>query len=113
MKIFNQSKNTVLAEAVIIADRLFPRMKGLLGKKELKPNEAIVLKPCNSIHTLFMRFPIDVLFIDKHNKAIEVISNLKPYRLTRIYFNARFAIELPSGTLQATATAKDDTLLLI
>lgn len=90
----------------------FKRMKGLLGKKELKKGQALVLKPCNSIHTFFMRFPIDVLFVDKDNRVIEAISKVQPFRLTYIYFNAALAIELPTATIQSSSTSKGDSILL-
>ena len=112
MRIINKTKNTVLAENVVVADTPFSRVRGLLGKRELKPGEALIIKPCNSIHTFFMRFPIDVLFLNKDNRVIDVILSLKPFRLTAIYFNAAFVVELPVGTIQSTSTHKGDTLLI-
>lgn len=112
MKIINKTKNTILAEEVIIANSLFKRTKGLLGRKEFKTGQAIILKPCNSIHTFFMRFPIDVLFVSKDNRVIKAISRLKPFQLTYIYWNATFAIELPAGIIQSTSTHQDDLLII-
>jgi len=112
VKIVNQTKNTVLAENASLAQTPLARMKGLLGRKELKPGEAIILKPCNSIHTFFMRFAIDILFIDKNNKVVKSIPSLKPFRITGIYLSADSAIELPSGTIKSSLTAKGDALLL-
>jgi hypothetical protein len=110
MRIINKTKNTVLAEDTIIADTFFTRIKGLLCKKEFKKGQALIIKPCNSIHTFFMHFPIDVLFVDKHNQVIKVISSLRPTRLTPIYFNSAFVVELPTGTAQSTLTSKADTI---
>lgn len=112
MRIINKTKNTILAEDVVVASTPFKRIKGLLGEKELKKNQALLIRPCNSIHTFFMRFPIDVLFVDKENRVIKAISYLEPFRLTYIYFNASFAIELPAGTIQPNFTQEGDTLLL-
>ncbi len=112
MRIINKIKGTVLAEDVIIANTIFKRAKGLLGKKEFKKGQALILKPSNSIHTFFMNFPIDVLFVDKDNRVLKALSSVKPFRLTSIYFQASFVIELPSGTIQSTLTCKGDTLLL-
>ncbi len=110
MKIINLTKNTVLAENAVIADDPLSRTKGLLGKKALLPQEALVLKPCNSIHTFFMRFPIDVLFVDRELKVVAAISSLKPNRLSRIYFSAKYAIELPIGVIASTRTSPGDIL---
>jgi hypothetical protein len=112
MKIINKTKNTVLAEGVTIADTLVTRIKGLLGRRDFRPGEALIIKPCNSIHTLFMHFSIDVLFVNKHHRVIKAISSLPPGRLTFIYFNAAFVIELPSGTIQSSHTSKGDSLIL-
>src|SRR3990167_9526782 len=110
IRIINLSKNTVLAENAEPADNFFRRLIGLMGSPCLKAGEGLIIKPCNSIHTFFMRFPIDVLFVDKDNRVLKALSSLKPFRLTFIYFQASFAIELPSGTIQPTLTCKGNTL---
>ena len=112
MKISNRTKDTVLAEEAILAGSLFKRIKGLLGKKELKHGQALILKPCNSIHTFFMSFPIDVLFMGKQNEVVKAISNIHPFRLSGVYFRASYVIELPAGTLQITRTEDGDHLQL-
>ncbi len=112
MRIINQTKQAVLAEEAIVADTPLRRAKGLLGKKEFKPGQALLLRPCNSIHTFFMRFPIDVLFVDRNNKIVQVIPHLGPFRLTPVYFHACFAVELPAGTITAALISKGDILII-
>ena len=112
MQIVNLSKNTLLAEEVFMAATPWLRMKGLLGKKMLAPGEALVIQPCNSIHTLFMQFAIDVLFLDRQNKVVAVISSLKPFRFSKIYFASYLAIELPIGPTSSTSTVVGDTILI-
>lgn len=112
MKIINKAGNSVIADDAIFAKALLKRMKGLLGRKEFGKGQAIILEPCNSIHTFFMSFPIDVLFLNKDNNVIKAIPCVKPFRLTRIYFNAVRCIELPSGTIQNTSIREGDPLLL-
>ena len=113
MELINKTKNTLLAKDIVIANTPFKRMKGLLGKKEFREGQALILKPCNSIHTFFLRFAIDVLFVDKENKIIEAISCLKPFRLTRIYWVSALAIELPAGIILSRQTQAGDTLSII
>jgi len=110
-RIINQTKNTILAIDVIVADTALKRMAGLLGRKTFRPGEALILKPSNSIHTLFMNFPIDVLFLDKENKVIDAIS-MPPSRLSKIYFNSVLVVELPAGTIHQTQTQKGDSISL-
>jgi uncharacterized membrane protein (UPF0127 family) len=113
MKIINVTKNALLAENAIIAGTFSKRIKGLLGEKDFKKGQALMITPCNSIHTLFMRFPIDVLFVDSDNRIVKLISHMLPFRISGIYFQAHFVIELPAGTLEATSTQKGDRLNLI
>lgn len=112
MKIINQSKNTILADNAVIASTPLARMRGLLGRKVFAAGEAIVLKPCNSIHTFFMAFAIDVLFLGKDNKVKKIISVMKPFCISGIYFSADFAIELPAGTIKSSLTSQGDSILL-
>jgi len=110
MKIHNTTKGILLAQDAFLADRLWCRVKGLLGKTGLPSGSGLVLKPCNSIHTFFMRFPIDVIFVDRNSRVVKTLPGLKPFHLTPIYFNAYLTIELPAGLIQASATLEGDTL---
>ena len=110
MKIINQTKGAVLATDAALASTPLARVKGLLGKKEFGHGQAVILRPCNSIHTFFMRFAIDILFVDKHNRVIKAISNLAPFRLTGICFKAVYSVELPAGSIASTNTSGGDIL---
>jgi len=112
MKITNQNRGTLLAREAILADTSFKRIQGLLGKERLDAGCALILKPCNSIHTFFMRFAIDVLFVDKNARVIKAISSLKPFRITPVYINSALAIELPSGAIASTQTVEGDAILI-
>jgi len=110
MKVTNLRNGKELSNNVAEADSLFKRMKGLIGKTEMKAGEALLIKPCMSIHTFFMRFPIDVLFLNRRNKVIGLKKNLQPNRLTRIYFSAVSVLELPAGTLKGIDTRVGDEI---
>jgi len=112
LKITNRSKNTLLVLNASLAGSFFTRMFGLLGRESLKQDEALVLKPCNSIHTFFMRFPIDVIFLDKNNRVVKTLPAFKPFRLSAVYFNAHSVIELPIGVIQSSHTSYGDILIL-
>ena len=113
MRLINQTKNTILAEDVFIANTPFKRIKGLLGKKVFLPDQAIILDPCNSVHTFFMRFAIDILFVDKDYKVVKALPKLDPNRITRIYWHSSRVIELPVGRLTFTNTQAKDQLQLL
>jgi len=110
VEIRNTTRDTVLASAGWRATRALERMKGLLGRDELGEGEGIQIEPCNSIHTFFMRFAIDVLFIDRDGVVVRAFSAIPPWRLTRIYGRARSVIELPPGTLERTQTFEGDRI---
>jgi len=99
-----------LATEVKVADTLFTRMKGLLGRKELPFGEALWIKPCFSVHTFFMKFPIDVIFLNKKNQVIAAVSNLTPNRMTRLYPQSFSVLELPTGTIAASNTEVGDEI---
>ncbi|MDP2928378.1 MAG: DUF192 domain-containing protein, partial [Candidatus Omnitrophota bacterium] len=77
------------------------------------PNQAIILDPCNSVHTFFMCFAIDILFVDKDYRIVKTLPKLKPNRITRIYWQAIRVIELPAGRLSLTNTQAKDQLQLL
>lgn len=110
--IINKTKNKTIANVVCLADTPLKRMKGLLGRKSLGVLEAMVIKPCNSIHTFFMRFPIDVLFVDKNSKVVKGIADMPPFRLSPIYLASQFVVELPAGTIQSTNTTEGDQIAI-
>lgn len=97
MKVNISYKNKVLSNNILLADTLYLRLVGLMFKKELKDAEGLLLHPCNSIHTCFMKYPIDVAFISSDNVIIKIIRDLKPWRMTWLYFKAQKTLEMPAG----------------
>jgi hypothetical protein len=112
VKIINQTRNAILAQDAFVADTFLKRICGLLGKKKLSPGQALILTPGNSIHTCFMRFPIDVLFIDKNNRILHSMADLLPFRFSPLFFKSRWIVELPAGTIRSTSTNTGDKLSL-
>jgi len=111
MRIINTSKNSVLAHSCEAADSFLARFFGLMGKSCLHAGGGLLLTPCNSIHMFFMRFPLDVVFIDKNNTVVYLIENIKPWRVSPIVKQARSVIELPLGTISASGTEVGDRLV--
>lgn len=110
MTITNLSQRTLLASQAVLASTTIQRMQGLLGRKSLPSGEALIIANCQSIHMMFMKFPIDVIFIDKKGKVIGLCSNIQPFCFSPIFFKAYQAIELPSGTILQSKTALGDLL---
>ena len=112
MQILNKTRNSIIAVKAVIADSFFSRMIGLLNRASLEDGEALVITRCNSIHMFFMRFAIDVIFIDQRSKIVGLVRNIKPFQLSKIYWNSASAIELPIGTIDRTQSALGDSLSL-
>ncbi len=113
MKVVNATRNTTISENTTIAKTLSSRTKGLLGRDFLDKGSALILDPCNNIHTLFMRFNIDVIFLNRNNIVVGLVKNIKPFRISPIFFSAKLAIELPSNTIQSTQTRIKDLIKFI
>lgn len=112
MQVINKSKNIVLANNCEVADSFFSRFCGLMFRQSLALDSALMIKPCNSIHMMFMRFPIDVLFLDKEDKVVGFCDSIKPWRLSSLYWGAVLAIEFPAGIIQSTGTKIGDIVIL-
>ena len=81
---------------LMVADRAPARMKGLLGRRELTVDEGLLLRPAGSVHTAFMRFPIDVVFLDRSLRVLDVRSEVGPWRVVARR-GASVVLELPAG----------------
>jgi uncharacterized membrane protein (UPF0127 family) len=110
MVVHNLTRSTTLGDKVEVAETMGSRLKGLLGQNGLAEGEGLHIVPCNSIHMFFMRFPIDVAFLDDESRVVRAIHSIRPWRATRIYFSASSALELPAGTLARTGTLEGDQL---
>lgn len=105
---YNRSKGgAVVASKVLVADDYESRSRGLLGRTSMEPGEGLWIVPCPMIHTFFMKFAIDVLFLDKQNNVVRVIEDLKPWRLSPWVWRARSVLELPSGALKGSVSVGD------
>lgn len=113
MTIRNISQNTVIAARVIKADTPHTRMQGLLGKDSLANEEALLIIPCQSVHMLFMKFSIDVIFVGKDNRVVGLCPSLRPFTFSPVFWKSSCAIELPVGTIDRTKTKRGDTIEII
>lgn len=111
MKLINQTKNTVIAEEVAVASSLPSRVKGLLGRSSMKPGEALIITACSSIHTFFMGFTIDVLFVNKEDVIVAAAQDIRPFRM-RAALSASYVVELPAGTITPTQCSPGDKIKL-
>jgi len=113
MKLFNPITQDVFADNLKLNNTFFSRLIGLMFKKDLPARSGVVLKPCTQIHTCFMRFNIDVIFLDANLQVLHFIENMKPWRLSPLFLKARYTVELPANTLKGRVKKGDKLSLTL
>ena len=97
-EVFNETKATSVATNVRIATSMWSRFWGLMLHGALSEDEGLLIKPCSSVHMFFMRFPLDIVYLNKESIVVKVVPNLKPWRMSLGGRGAHSALELPAGT---------------
>jgi uncharacterized membrane protein (UPF0127 family) len=107
-----RSRARIVCVSCSLADTIWARLRGLMGRRGLEPGEGLLLRPAGSVHTCFMRFPIDVVFMTAELEVVAVSAAVKPWR-ARARRGARAALELPAGTAHAAGLRAGDRLTLV
>lgn len=103
-------QDVVLASTIVVADTSLRRAVGLLGHASLARDEGIWIKPSSGVHTIGMRFPIDVVGLDARFRVVRLWPSLKPYRVTAIVPSVRTVLELAAGTIVESGLRLGDQL---
>src|SRR5881398_578504 len=112
MRITNSTRSTTLAENARRAGGFLARGRGLMFASPLPTGGGLVIDPCNSIHMFFMRYPLDILFLNKEGAVVFMYKGIKPWRVGRIVRGAKMAVELPAGTIAESTTEVGDRITL-
>jgi uncharacterized membrane protein (UPF0127 family) len=112
LQVTNLTRGSEVAAHVRRADRAWSRLVGLLGRRSLAEDEGLLLTPCTSIHTLFMRFPIDILYLNREHAVVKAVKDLRPFRASACLRGAHSILELPTGAIEASGTQVGDRLAL-
>jgi uncharacterized membrane protein (UPF0127 family) len=109
---FNQTRQVSLSTDLAIAHTHWSRLRGLLG---ISPDDfgygrGLWIRPCRGVHTLAMRFPIDVVYLDRAGTVVHVEHNLQPWRFSPVRMQAASVLELPSHTVARTGTSVGDSI---
>jgi uncharacterized membrane protein (UPF0127 family) len=109
---FNISRQSFLSLGVTVADTQLARMRGLLGKMRMRSDEAVWIVPSQGIHTLGLRFTIDVVYLDGQQRVVHTIENLRPLRIAGIRWQCASVLELPARSICGSGTQVGDQLLI-
>lgn len=92
-KLINERTGEVILEDLQTADTFFARFRGLMGRPSIPKNSGLMIKPCNSVHCFFMKFPIDVIFLDKEDRVVHIAGNMKPRSISPVIKRAKYVVE--------------------
>jgi uncharacterized membrane protein (UPF0127 family) len=109
--VWNLRTETPVAVRLIPAFDSDSRRQGLLGRRDLAAGDGLVLAPCSSIHTAFMRFPIDLVFVARDGRVLKTAVGVPPWRI-RLAWRAFAVVELAAGSLERSGTVRGDVLAL-
>ena len=112
MVVRNQTRNTVLADAAEVADTSEKRRTGLLKHDRLEPGQGLWIVPCESVHSFFMKFAIDLVYLDRNKKVRKVRHRMVAWRLSAC-LTAHSILELPAGAAAASGTEAGDQLEMV
>ncbi len=104
----NTTRGVRLTQCARVADTFYTRLVGLLRDKNLEYGDGLWIKPCNSIHSIGMKFIFDAIFLDKDLKVVHLVRDMKPWRISKMVFAAHSVLELPAGHILQTATEMGD-----
>jgi len=109
LRIYNRTRATVVADRADLAGDSETRRTGLLSRTGLEPGEGLWIVPCEAVHCFFMKFTIDVLFINRQKRVVKIRQQLKPWRISGA-LRAHSVIELPAGRIAETGTQPGDEI---
>lgn len=109
---FNRTRQVYLATKLTLADTHWSRLRGLLGASDIdfRQGRGLWITPCRGVHTLAMRFPIDVVYLNRAGTVVHLEQNLPPWRFAPVRLQASSVIELPCQTVASTETAVGDKI---
>ena len=110
VKVVNQTRGTTVAESVELASTSLTRLWGLLGRSGVEAGGGLWITPSSGVHTMGMRFAIDVLGLDKNMRVIKIWHDLVPFRVTAVSLKMRSVIELAAGQIRKSAVEVGDVI---
>ncbi|WP_163970657.1 DUF192 domain-containing protein [Oceanobacillus halotolerans] len=113
IKLINVNTDQVIADDVKGAYSFWTRLKGLMFTKRMSSQTGLHISPCTSIHTFFMNFRIDILYLNKANEIVGVDENMETGKIGKRYLNTKSVVELPAGTIKETSTVMGHTVAFV
>lgn len=96
-RLTRKESGEVIMSRCFVTENSLERMRGLLGRQSLASDEALWIQPCNNVHTFFMKFSIDVVFMNSQGRILKIYSSMKPWKTHWPVWKASIALEMPEG----------------
>lgn len=112
-EVINNTRRTVVATDTRKADTYCKRLIGLMGKPSIPKGFGLWITPCQDIHSFFMRFEFDAIFLNKEGKVLHLMERMKPWRISKFVKGGKVVLELPAGAITESGTQLGDELALI
>ena len=110
LEVRNRDRDSSLGDRVGLADRWWPRLRGLIGREGLDAGEGLLITESQGVHMWWMKFPLDVALLDKEGRVVALYRDLQPGKRTQMHWDAHYALELPVGVLDRSGTEEGDVL---
>jgi uncharacterized membrane protein (UPF0127 family) len=110
--IYNQTRESFLSLEVTAADTTFTRLKGLIGRLRLRPNEGLWVVPSSGVHTIGVLFPLDLIYLDDKSRVVHLIEHFPAFSIAPLRTHATSVLELPTHTIYSSQTQVGDELVV-
>lgn len=109
---YNKTRERFVATHATVADGYFSRLVGLLGttRRWARPGKGLWIVPSHGVHTIGMMYALDLIFLDRDHKVVDVEEHVRPFRISKVSFKAESVLELPAHTVFRTETRVGDQL---
>ena len=110
--VYNKTRERFVATHATVADGYFSRLVGLLGttRRWARPGKGLWIVPSHGVHTIGMMYALDLVFLDRNHKVVDVEEHVRPFRISKVSFKAESVLELPAHTVFRTETRVGDQL---
>ena len=112
VRVYNKTRERFVATHAAVADGYFSRLVGLLGttRRWARPGQGLWIVPSHGVHTIGMLYALDLIFLDRQHRVVEVVEKIRPFRISPVSFKADSVLELPVTTVSSTETQVGDQL---
>ena len=112
VRVVNETRGLTVAREAGMADNTWTRLRGLLGRPPLQPGQGLVIRPSTGIHTWFMSYPMDAVYVSEDGEVLCTVEDMAPFRFGPVKRRCKMVVELPAGTVRHSGTEIGDKIVI-